>query len=88
MEIRSDQDALQMYSCTQQKGTMSLKKTQGLFDTPGRPRIVEKYGCIVLEVQDWIDAINQPQWGRENKQVYSPGEPYVLRARYDFSVKK
>lgn len=40
-----------------------------------------------MEVQDWIDAINNPEWGREEKQIYGPGSaPYQLRARYVFSL--
>lgn len=65
-------------------GTLPIKSTQGL---DGRPRVVEKYGCIVMEVQDWIDAINQPEWQRDKKQIFGPGdEPYVLEAAYVFSV--
>jgi aldose 1-epimerase len=48
---------------------------------------VEQYGCIVMEVQDWIDAINQPEWQRNNKQIFGPEDPpYVLEAAYVFSV--
>lgn len=40
-----------------------------------------------MEVQDWIDGINQPQWGREKKQIFGPGDdPYVLQASYRFSL--
>jgi aldose 1-epimerase len=66
---------------------MALKNTQGLFNDTSRPRVVEQYGCIVMEVEDWIDAINQPQWQRQSKQIYEPGgEPYVLNAKYVFSL--
>lgn len=64
---------------------MALKKTQGLFNVTDRPRTIQQYGCIVMEVEDWIDGINQPEWGR--KQIYGPGdEPYVLQASYRFSL--
>jgi aldose 1-epimerase len=40
-----------------------------------------------MEVEDWIDAINQPEWGRSKKQIYGPGDdPYVLQASYQFSL--
>jgi len=66
---------------------MALKSTQGLFDVPDRPRTIQQYGCMVLEVEDYIDAINQPEWGRESKQIFQPGgDPYVLQARYVFSL--
>jgi len=66
---------------------MALKSTQGLFNVTDRPRTIPQYGCIVMEVEDWIDAINQPEWGRDKKQVWGPGDgPYTLNARYTFSL--
>jgi aldose 1-epimerase len=54
-----------------------------------RPRVVEQYGCIVMEVEDWIDAINQPEWRRSKKNIFGPDDdPYVLEAIYSFSVNK
>jgi aldose 1-epimerase len=42
----------------------------------------------VLEVQDYIDGINNPAWGRIDKQVYGPGsDPYVLQVRHKFTVE-
>ena len=64
-----------------------MKETQGFFDDPSRPRVVEKYGCIVMEVQDWIDGINHPEWMREKKQIFGPDDgEYCLEAVYKFSV--
>ena len=46
-----------------------------------------KYGCVVLEVQDWIDGINHPEWEREKRQIFGPADdPYVLQATYEFSL--
>jgi aldose 1-epimerase len=40
-----------------------------------------------MEVEDWIDGINQPEWGRLSKQTAEPGgEPWVLQASYKFSL--
>lgn len=84
LDVYSDQEAFQMYSCNGQNGSMALKNTQGLSTGP---RTIPKYGCVVLEVEDWIDAINQPEWQREKKQIYEPGgDPYVLQASYRFSI--
>jgi len=70
-------------------GSLALKKTQGFFNDPKHPRTVQQHGCIVMEVQDWIDAINHPEWHRNDRQIFGPeSSPYVLEARYDFSVKK
>lgn len=76
-----------MYSCNSQNGSVALKTTQGLDDNPDFPRVIPPYGCVVLEVEDWIDAINQPEWQRGSKQIYEPGgDPYVLQASYRFSI--
>ena len=65
-------------------GTLPIKSTQGL---EGRAPFVQQYGCVVMEVQDWIDAINQPQWQRQKKQIFGPDSPtYTLEADYVFST--
>ncbi|KAI0102443.1 aldose-1-epimerase [Nemania sp. FL0031] len=87
VEVYTDQEAFQVYSCNGQNGTLTLKETQGLHDNPDFPRTIPKYGCLVMEVEDWIDAINHPEWGRADKQIFGPGgDPYVLQASYVFSI--
>ncbi len=87
VEIFTDQQAFQVYSCGGQNGSLALKNTQGLHGVKGRPRTVQQFGCVVMEVEDWIDAINYPEWGRDARQVFGPGDaPYVLQAQYKFSV--
>ncbi|KAF2136979.1 uncharacterized protein K452DRAFT_236648 [Aplosporella prunicola CBS 121167] len=88
VDVFTDQEAFQIFSCSGQNGTLPLKKTQGFFDDEERPRVVESYGCVVMEVEDWIDSINQPQWQREKKNIFGPADsPYTLEAVYKFSVK-
>ncbi|KAF1812270.1 aldose 1-epimerase [Eremomyces bilateralis CBS 781.70] len=86
VDIFSEQHALQMYSCNNQDGTMPLKKTQGFFDDPTQPRTVQQYGCVVLEAQDWIDGINHPEWEREKRQIFGPGDEYFLEISHTFSL--
>ncbi|KAI0517272.1 aldose-1-epimerase [Xylaria bambusicola] len=87
VDIYTDQEAFQVYSCNGQNGTLTLKETQGLHDEPDFPRTIPRYGCVVMEVEDWIDGINHPEWGRESKQIFGPGgDPYVLQASYVFSI--
>ncbi|KAI4868868.1 galactose mutarotase-like protein [Hypoxylon rubiginosum] len=87
VDVYTDQEAFQMYSCNGQNGTMPLKTTQGLVDNEDFPRTIPQYGCLVMEVEDWIDAINHPEWQRETKQIFGPGgDPYVLQASYVFSI--
>jgi aldose 1-epimerase len=87
VDIYSEQEAFQVYSCGGQNGTLTLKETQGLFNVTDRPRTVQQNGCIVMEVEDWVDAINQPEWQREKRNIFGPGDgPYVLEATYSFSL--
>ncbi|KAK4969862.1 hypothetical protein LTR66_011638 [Elasticomyces elasticus] len=89
VDVYTDQEAFQIYSCGGQNGTLALKETQGFFNDSSHPRTVQKYGCVVMEVEDWIDAINQPEWQRNKKQIFGPGDdPYVLEATYEFSVNR
>jgi aldose 1-epimerase len=68
-------------------GTFALKQTQGCNNSASHPQVVNKYGCVVMEVEDWIDGINNPEWGRDSKQIFGPGDgPYVLEATYNFSL--
>ncbi|KAJ4371463.1 hypothetical protein N0V83_004680 [Neocucurbitaria cava] len=84
VDIFTDQEAFQMYSCGGQDGTLPYKSTQGVNGTAG---FVPQYGCIVMEVQDWIDAINQPEWGRDKRQIFGPGDAaYTVNAEYVFST--
>lgn len=89
LDIFSDQEAFQLYTCNNMNGSLALKQTQGFFNVSSRPRTVNKYECLVMEVEDWIDAINQPEWGRDSKQIFGPQDPpYTLNAIYNFSVNK
>ncbi|PTB59412.1 hypothetical protein M431DRAFT_491018 [Trichoderma harzianum CBS 226.95] len=72
LDVYSDQTAFQVYSCNGQNGTLTLKKTQGLHNNKKFPRTIPKYGCLVMEVEDWIDGINNPEWGR--KQIWGPDD--------------
>lgn len=80
---------MQLYSCNFQDDTMPLKSTQGVTGRhkEGFRRTIPQYGCVVLEVQDWIDGINHPEWKREHRQIFGLGDaPYVLQASYEFSI--
>ena len=58
LDVYTDQEAFQIYGCGGQNGSVALKSTQGFFNDTTRPRIVPQYGCIVMEVEDWIAGIN------------------------------
>jgi aldose 1-epimerase len=48
---------------------------------------VEKYGCLVIEPQQWIDGINHPEWGQLGRQIFSPATgPNDNWAEYTFDT--
>lgn len=63
MDVRTNQQSLQIYSCNGQNGSIPVKKSQQHGN--GKTTFVEKYGCLVIETQQWIDAINHPEWGQD-----------------------
>lgn len=84
LDIKTNQQSLQIYSCNGQNGTIPVKKSQqhGKSTT-----FVPKYGCVVIETQQWIDGINHPEWGQDMYQIYTvDSEPAVVYAQYDFSI--
>ena len=89
MEISTNQQGLQVYSCIGQNGTIPVKQSQQERNKGDKDAssYINKFGCIVFETQDWIDGINNPQWGRSEWQIYSPNSaPAVNYATYDFST--
>ena len=86
MDIRTNQQSIQIYSCNGQNGTIGVKASQE-HGTNGEKTYVEKYGCVVFETQQWIAGINYPEWGQSEYQIYGPDtEPAVAYTTYDFSV--
>ncbi|KAI4123602.1 MAG: hypothetical protein LQ338_005194 [Usnochroma carphineum] len=84
MDIFTNQQSLQIYTCDNTNGTLPVKESQ---QHASNTTYVEKYGCIVIETQQWIDAINHPEWGQDQYQIYTvDSEPAVVFARYDFST--
>ncbi|KAL8802498.1 MAG: hypothetical protein Q9200_006564 [Gallowayella weberi] len=84
MDIYTNQQSLQIYTCDNTNGTIPVKQSQQHDDGTTN---VEKYGCIVVETQQWIDGVNHPEWGQDQYQIYTvDSEPAVVFARYDFSI--
>ncbi|MCJ1371380.1 hypothetical protein MMC20_002595 [Loxospora ochrophaea] len=85
LDIYTNQQSLQLYSCNNMNGTIPVKASQQHFGA--NQTFVQKYGCVVIETQQWIDGINNPQWGQDPYQVYTvDSEPAVVWAEYDFSI--
>lgn len=90
MDVSTNQQGLQIYSCNGQNGTIPVKPSQVRRNTRvsgGGATFVEQYGCLVVETQGWIDAVNHPEWGNSGYWIYSPETaPAINYATYDFSV--
>ncbi|KAI9717836.1 MAG: hypothetical protein M1828_007075 [Chrysothrix sp. TS-e1954] len=83
MDLYTNQQSLQIYTCDNLNGTITSKSDQ----QKGGGDAYQQYGCIVIETQQWIDGINHPEWGQLQYQVYRPNEePAVNFAQYEFSV--
>lgn len=86
MELKTNQQSLQIYSCVGQDGTIPVKTSQ---QHGNDTTYLEQYGCIVIEPQQWIDGINNPQWGQNEFQIYGVDtQPAVNIALYKFSTFK
>ncbi|MCJ1460282.1 hypothetical protein MMC28_010661 [Mycoblastus sanguinarius] len=86
LDIKTNQQNLQIYTCDNLNGTIPVKQSQQ-HSTNGTTSYVPQYGCVVIETQQWIDGINNPQWGQDQYQIYTvDSEPAVVFAQYDFSI--
>ncbi|KAF2726010.1 aldose 1-epimerase [Polychaeton citri CBS 116435] len=87
VDIFTDQGTAQLFTCNSFNGTLPVKETQGFFDDPNHPRVIQQHGCVVFEVQDYIDGVNHPEWQR--RSVYGPEDPpYRFEAIYQFTVNR
>ncbi|KAL8848378.1 MAG: hypothetical protein Q9221_006577 [Calogaya cf. arnoldii] len=84
MDVYTNQQSLQIYTCDNTDGTIPVKQSQ---QHATNTTYVEKYGCVVIETQQWIDGIKHPEWGQDEYQIYTvDSEPAVVFAQYDFSI--
>ncbi|GKZ33185.1 hypothetical protein AbraIFM66950_002974 [Aspergillus brasiliensis] len=87
MEVATNQPAIQVFTCLNMDGTIPVKPSQ--VERNGNDNeaatFVEKYGCLAIEPEGWIDSINHPEWGQD--VVYSPGDfPAITYASYTFGT--
>jgi len=82
MDVTTNQAALQMYTCNglyNASTPIPRKASQG-----GPSEHYPNYSCVVLEQENIIDAINNPEYGAD--EIYGPGRDYVWEAVYKFSA--
>lgn len=93
MLVRTNQPAIQIYSCNAQNGTIPVKPSQverNQRDGDGEDvDMIEEHGCLVVETEGWIDGINNPEWGQDSKQIFSPKSgPAVNLATYVWTASQ
>ncbi|KAJ5950262.1 Aldose 1-/Glucose-6-phosphate 1-epimerase [Penicillium vulpinum] len=91
LDVATNQAALQIYTCSGQNGFIPTKQSQAKRNKAdggdAGATHVNKYGCFVIETEDWIDGINNPEWGRVPYQVFGPDDgPSVNWATYQFGT--
>lgn len=84
LDIKTNQRSFQIFTCNTQDGTIPVKQSQQHGNATSH---LEKYGCLVIEPQQWIDGINNPQWGQTEYQIFGPDTyPAINLAEYHFST--
>ncbi|KAH8830474.1 galactose mutarotase-like domain-containing protein [Flagelloscypha sp. PMI_526] len=82
LDITTEQVALQIYTCNgiyNATNPIPRKAGQG-------SGYYENHSCLVIEQEDIIDAINNPEYKRD--QIYTPDRPYSWHASHKFSIAK
>lgn len=85
LSIKTNQEAWQSYTTANlAKTPVPRKRAHG--GDGSLDKIYEAYSAMVIEAEDWIDGINHPKWGRQDKQIFNKGKDYYWSARYSFST--
>ena len=85
LDVRTNMQNVEIFSCNWFNGTLKGKIDQQYAGEA--TTYYDLHGCIVIEPQGWIDGINNPQFGQDQYQIFSPTtEPAVDYATYDFSI--
>jgi len=82
-DLRTNQEAIVLYTCNWNDGKTEFKSTQGV---KGQDKFIPKDGCIAIEAQDYVDGINHPEWGRLDKQIFGPGQKYHWESSWTFGL--
>lgn len=88
LSVATNQAAVQMYTCTgvnkPGKGIPRKQVHGGKVGNDIGEVQYENDECVVLEMEDYIDGINNPEWGRN--QIYGPNRPYHWKSTYTFTT--
>ncbi|KAI9783830.1 MAG: hypothetical protein M1839_003166 [Geoglossum umbratile] len=80
VDLYTDEEALHMLTWNEPHGAITLKQGQGETEAP-------QYAGVSLQMQDWTDAINRPEWQRGRKIFWAPDRIYTSYSKFKFSVK-
>ncbi|KAF2712082.1 galactose mutarotase-like protein [Pleomassaria siparia CBS 279.74] len=83
-DLRTDQEAVVLYTCNWNDGKTEFKSTQGVAD--GQDKFIPRDGCVAIEAQDYVDGINHPEWGRLSRQIFGPGQKYHWESSWTFGL--
>ncbi|RMZ90078.1 hypothetical protein DV736_g2699, partial [Chaetothyriales sp. CBS 134916] len=89
LDVSTNQRGIQIYTCNSQNGTIPVKQSQQARNkgSPNAAPYIEKHACYAIEPQVWIDGINNPQWGVNQYEIFSPDTgPAISYSTYDFST--
>ncbi|OJJ44331.1 hypothetical protein ASPZODRAFT_773293 [Penicilliopsis zonata CBS 506.65] len=90
LEVTTNQNALQIYTCNELDGTIPVRASQlerNEAEGDNATSTINQFGCLVIETEGWIDAINYPEWGQQTTQFYDPfGPPAINWATYRFDT--
>ncbi|TBU23362.1 galactose mutarotase-like protein [Dichomitus squalens] len=87
LSVTTDQVAIQVYTCdgiSSAGKSLPRKRAHGGDGTTNPGKFYDNHSCVVVEMEDYIDGINNPHWGRN--QIYDKHRPYHWRAEYKFST--
>jgi aldose 1-epimerase len=62
-------------------GSIKLKQGQGKTSVP-------QYAAVSLQMQDWTDAVNHPEWQRDSKVFWGTDQLYVTYSKFKFSMEQ
>lgn len=88
MDLYTDQEALQVVTWSKGDGEIPLKKSQVEEGSQGGRVPVPRHAAVSLQMQDWTDAINHPEWQREDRVIWGTDRLYTMYSTYKFSVKR
>ncbi|KAE9376019.1 putative aldose 1-epimerase family protein [Stipitochalara longipes BDJ] len=81
VELYTDQEALHVHPWSSVNDKVSLKKQQG-------GSIAEDMAAVSMEMHNWPDAINHPEWLRGKETIWGTDQLYTTFSTFKFSLDR